>query len=81
MEPASSIIKKLGGEAVVAKVTGMAYTAPYRWQHPREKRGTGGAIPAKHIPALMAYAREQGIGLDLSEFFARPSPSSEGAAA
>ena len=70
MEPAHTIIKKLGGEAVVAKVTGTAFTAPYRWQHSRSKGGCDGRIPQKHVPLLLAYAREQGIELTAEEFLA-----------
>ena len=33
MDPATAIIRKLGGEAKVAEITGLAFTAPYRWQH------------------------------------------------
>ncbi len=69
MEPARSIIQKLGGESVVAELTGTAYTAPYRWQHPREKGGTGGMIPQKHIPVLLKFAMDHHIPLSASEFF------------
>lgn len=76
MEPAHTIIEKLGGEAAVSAATGTSYTAPYRWQHPREKGGTGGVIPQKHIPALLRLAVEQGIDLSPADFF----PLSEAAA-
>lgn len=69
MEPARSIIKKLGGEAKVAEVTDTALTAPYRWQHPRDKGGTGGRIPQRHIPRLLEYAAEIGVELTTDEFF------------
>jgi hypothetical protein len=72
MEPARSIIRKLGGEAVVSQITKTAITAPYRWQHERERGGTGGKIPGRHIPALLAYAREREIPLASDEFFAEP---------
>lgn len=72
MEPASSIIRKLGGPAVVAKVARTAYTAPYRWQHPVKKGGTGGLIPHKHIPKLLEFARDKGIELSADEFFTQP---------
>lgn len=68
MEPARSIIEKLGGEAVVSSVTRTAYTAPYRWQHSKAKGGTDGLIPQRHHPALLSYARENGISLSASEF-------------
>lgn len=80
MEPASSIIAKLGGEAVVSDVTGTAYTAPYRWQYPRERKGTGGIIPQRHHPQLLAFARSKGIPLKAEEFLPpvrtrrRPAP-------
>ena len=75
MEPAKSIIAKLGGEAVVSGITGTAYTAPYRWQHPKAKGGTGGRIPQKHAPALLAYARDKGISLTAEELLAEPHDS------
>lgn len=68
MEPASTIITKIGGEAVVSEITGTAYTAPYRWQHPRERGGTGGLIPQRYHPVLLAYARSKGISLKAEEF-------------
>jgi hypothetical protein len=68
MEPARTIIEKLGGEAAVSKITGTAYTAPYRWQQPRSKGGTDGRIPQKHIPGLLAYARDHQIPVTAADF-------------
>lgn len=88
MEPASGIIKKLGGEPVVAKITKTAYTAPYRWQAPREKGGTGGRIPQAHHRSLLDYARQNEIPLSAEDFLpceedgprpALTSPSEEAA--
>jgi hypothetical protein len=73
MEPASSIIKKLGGEAVVSGVTETAYTAPYRWQYPRDRKGTGGLIPQRYHRTLLDYARSKGISLKAEEFLSMPS--------
>ncbi len=70
--PAFQIIEKLGGEPEVAKATGTSYTAPYRWQHGTEKGGTGGRIPAKHIPTLIEHARLRGVDLSTDDFFAEP---------
>lgn len=73
MEPASTIIKRLGGPPVVSKVTATAYTAPYRWQSPREKGGTGGTIPQRYHRALLDYARSRRIKLRAADFLpARP---------
>jgi hypothetical protein len=68
MEPASSIIKKLGGEAIVAAITETAYTAPYRWQAPRAKGGTGGTIPQRYHRVLLDYARSKDIPLTAADF-------------
>jgi hypothetical protein len=67
MEPAQSIISKLGGPSTVARVTGVHRTRAYKWQMPKEKGGTGGRIPQSHIPTILAYAREQGIELTAEE--------------
>ncbi len=69
MEPAASIIRKLGGERAVAAATGTSYTAPYRWQHPVERGGTGGSIPGRHIPKLLDLAKQKGVRLKAEEFF------------
>jgi hypothetical protein len=68
MEPAKTIIEKLGGESVVSTITETAYTAPYRWQAAREKGGTGGLIPQRHHPKLLSYAQEHQIDLTPGDF-------------
>lgn len=76
MEPAHSIIHRLGGEAVVATITGTASTAPYRWQYPRDKGGTNGVIPQRHHLALLDYANANSIALTASDFLpTRAAPS------
>lgn len=79
MEPASTIIRKLGGAKIVAAITGLAVTAPYRWQHPRQKGGTGGLIPQKYHRFLLAYARQHGIALGAADFAAPDAPADGGA--
>lgn len=73
MDPAQRIIARLGGEAQVAFITGTAYTAPYRWQAPRQKGGTGGVIPQRHHRRLLDYARREGIALTADEFLPAPA--------
>ncbi len=68
MDPAGKIIRRLGGAHIVAAITGTAYTAPYRWQAPREKGGSGGRIPQRHHAKLLAHARANGIRLSAEEF-------------
>jgi len=69
MEPAASIIEKLGGPDAVAKATGTAYTAPYRWMAKEEKGGTGGRIPQKHWAALIELGKSNGVDLTPNDFF------------
>lgn len=68
MEPARTIIERLGGEAAVSRIAGVAITAPYRWQQPRAKGGTGGVIPHWHVQKLLAHAAENDISLCASDF-------------
>src|SRR5712675_990064 len=37
MDPATAIIRKLGGEAKVAGIAGTALSAPYRWRHEKSR--------------------------------------------
>lgn len=38
------------------------------WQAPRERGGTNGTIPYRHIPKLMALAEKSGVELEPSDF-------------
>lgn len=75
LEPAASIIRKLGGEGAAAKLTGATYTAPYRWQASREKGGTGGLIPQRYHRMLLDHARAAGIDLRAEDFLEIQSQS------
>ena len=68
LEPASSIISRLGGLSIVQSVTGASRTRVYRWTQPKEKGGTGGIIPLSHAPKLLSYARESGVALSANDF-------------
>lgn len=68
MEPASSIIEKLGGPKVVSEGIGVSYTAPYRWTYPRERGGTCGCVPYRHIPHLLRLAAKLGVDLSAADF-------------
>lgn len=79
MEPAAHIIKLLGGEAELASITGTAITAPYRWQYPRARGGTGGQIPAKYLRRIIEAAGRRGIILSPNDFFTARDASGSGA--
>lgn len=77
MQPADSVIAKLGGVVEVAAITGVHRTRVSNWKRPRESGGTGGRIPQKHIERLVEHARNAGIDLSLADFFstgARAAP-------
>jgi len=80
MEPAATIITLLGGEAKVSEITGRGLTAPYKWQYPVEKGGTGGLIPQRLHTKLLDYARAKGIALAAADFLpvqnTAPAPAS-----
>lgn len=68
LEPAHSIIQRLGGPEKVQAITGASRTRVYRWTQPRENGGTGGVIPFQHVPALIAAARAGDIPLSADDF-------------
>lgn len=67
-EPAASLIKRLGGIGKVAEKVGRSPVQVHRWRVPRERGGTGGAIPHWHIQALIEMASEKNIPLELQDF-------------
>lgn len=69
MNPAESIIARLGGVSAVARAAGVHRTRVSNWKRSREDGGTGGRIPQKHIPALLDLAASHGVPLGLSDFF------------
>lgn len=77
MEPAASIIKKLGGHDVIAEYLQTAKNTPFRWTYPREKGGTGGIIPHWHHEKLMQMATDRGIPLSRIELVEGVSASAE----
>lgn len=52
LEPAASLIEKLGGPQAIAKATGFTEAWIYRWRYPLERGGTDGRIPSKAQRAI-----------------------------
>lgn len=75
LEPARSIIAKLGGPDAVARITKRDVSRVYRWMYPRDRGGTDGSIPQGEARKLLAHAAEAGVALDASEFFAPAAPA------
>lgn len=72
-DPASTIITRCGGVAVVADWLSLNRTSVLRWTHPREKGGTGGLIPSKHQAPLISAAERHGKRIEPQDFFAKPT--------
>lgn len=75
LEPARTVIEKIGGADAVAKVTGRNVSRVYRWMYPRERGGTDGVIPHLEARKLLDHAAANGIALSPNDFF--PTPASE----
>jgi len=67
MEPASHIIRALGGNAAVARILGVSPSRVAAWKQPFP-HGTGGAIPLRHIGRLLQHARQSGVELSAEAF-------------
>jgi hypothetical protein len=65
-EPAFTVLEKLGGKTAVAAELGLAASTLSRWCQP-SPQGTGGTIPQKHWPALLAFAKKQRVPLSVSD--------------
>lgn len=68
MEPAQTIIRKLGGPSAVANLVGIHRTRVSSWQRAQARGGTGGRVPQGHIPTLLQAARERGVDLSADDF-------------
>lgn len=54
LEPAAHVIEKCGGIDATASLAGLHRSVVNRWQRPKDVGGTGGLVPAKHQPVLIA---------------------------
>jgi hypothetical protein len=68
LEPARSVIERLGGVDVVANVTRKDRTRVFRWMYPVERGGTGGLVPQRVWPRLLEYAAKNRIKLEPADF-------------
>lgn len=68
MDPAHTIISKLGGPSIVAGAVGVHRTRVSNWRRPRAKGGTGGMIPQWHHLTLIDFAASIGVTLTAHDF-------------
>ena len=71
LEPAKTVIDKLGGYELVASIIGRHPTRVYRWMRPVSAGGTNGLVPAKYQGVLLDWARANGVRLRPQDFFVR----------
>ena len=67
--PALNIIQKCGGFQRVADWCGVTVQTVYRWTWSKERGGTNGCIPHRHMRQLLVMAPKHGVVLKSSEFF------------
>jgi hypothetical protein len=69
LEPAFSVVEKLGGKAAVADTLNLDKSTLSRWCQPAPQ-GTGGMIPQRYWPQLVEMARKQKVRITLKELCA-----------
>lgn len=69
LDPAYSVIERLGGKSAVAGELGLDKSTLSRWCKPAPD-GTGGVIPQRHWPQLIAMARRLGVDISVRELVA-----------
>ena len=69
LEPAYSVIEKLGGKSTGAEALELDKSTLSRWCQPRPG-GTGGLIPQRYWPQLMQMARDQRVRIGVKELAA-----------
>lgn len=66
LAPAYDVIETLGGKTNVSAALGMTPSALSRWCQPKPA-GTGGRIPQKHWPELLALGKKVGVKLKVED--------------
>ncbi|MCA1458046.1 hypothetical protein I6F35_33475 [Bradyrhizobium sp. BRP22] len=80
MEPAQTILTKLGGPTKVSKYLGIHRTRASNWQRPRAKGGTDGVIPQRYHRQLLDYAASVKVELSADDFLPARTQPQESAA-
>lgn len=72
LSPAKEVVAKLGGVRPAARALQINPSAISRWMMPAVQRGTGGRIPQKHWPAILTFAKKEGIALSVHDLVKLP---------
>jgi len=69
LNPAYTVIEKLGGKSAVAEYLGLDKSTLSRWCQDKPA-GTGGIVPQRYWPQLIEMAREQRVRIGVKELAA-----------
>lgn len=61
MEPATTVIRDLGGLGAVSRLLDTSVHTVKRWRMPIEKGGTNGGIPRKHVFPILVHCAAHDI--------------------
>ena len=76
LNPARTVVAKIGGIPAVCEVVGVDRTTVIKWMSPRSVGGTGGVIPAERARRLYQYARKHQLDLTAEEVLIGPRKGS-----
>ena len=71
MEPASNIVKRLGGVATLTRKLSVHRSRVHAWMRAKEAGGTGGTIPQRHHLAILRLAKEAGVKIRADDLLPR----------
>lgn len=69
LDPAYTVIEKLGGKSEVCEALGLDKSTLSRWCQPKPA-GTGGIIPQRYWPQLIEMSRAKRVRITLKELAA-----------
>lgn len=74
MEPAASVITKLGGVEAAARDLGVHRTRVFSWMRDANAGGTGGRIPQRHFPTILALSAARGLEITAESLITATAP-------
>lgn len=72
LTPAEKVYEAFGGQMMVAKETGISFQEVYRWNYPKERRGTAGRVPHQHQETILVAAKRLKLKLQPADLVMVP---------
>jgi hypothetical protein len=69
LDPAKTVVARVGGPQKVSDITGRNIATVYRWMTEKARGGTEGVIPHDDAKKLLGHAETAGIDLVPADFF------------